>query len=108
MHGWGVSAPPAAAVAAATIGLAGEEHMPKLLMFVSGTKSAMLAAGIVASTARAGGGCVNRAPGANPNVQANEAPDVTCTGMGSFSVSPVTADHFVCGSNDLESDLPMA
>jgi hypothetical protein len=37
MHGIGVSTPRAAAVAAATVGLAGELHMPKGMIFSIGT-----------------------------------------------------------------------
>src|SRR5664279_5597860 len=45
MHGWGVRTPNAAAVAAATCGLAGEVHIPKVAMFVIGTMSWMVATG---------------------------------------------------------------
>ncbi len=44
-HGIGVSVPPAAAVAEATEGLLGLEHIPKDMMLVIGTVSRMLAAG---------------------------------------------------------------
>ena len=44
MHGIGVNTPIAAAVAAATIGFAGEMHMPNGMMFASGTLSMMFAA----------------------------------------------------------------
>ena len=37
MQGWGVNVPEAAAVAAATIGLAGLWHRPKDAMFIIGT-----------------------------------------------------------------------
>ena len=50
VHGAGVKAPDLAAVAAATAGLAIEPHIPKDGMFVSGTKSATLAAGVPAFT----------------------------------------------------------
>ena len=53
-HGMGVSTPIAAAVAAATIGLAMDWHMPKGVMFTIGLLSMMLAAGVVASTLLAG------------------------------------------------------
>src|ERR1700723_2017766 len=46
MHGIGVSTPIAAAVAAATIGLAGDMHMPNGMMFTIGILSMMLASGI--------------------------------------------------------------
>ena len=45
MQGMGVSAPIAAAVAAATAGLASDLHMPKGMMFVMGMWSMMFAAG---------------------------------------------------------------
>ena len=44
MHGMGVSTPRAAAVAAATVGFAGEMHMPNGMIFTIGTWSMMLAA----------------------------------------------------------------
>src|SRR4030081_2145764 len=48
MQGMGVKTPSAAAVAAATVGLAMDIHMPKVGMLVMGMESAMLAAGAVA------------------------------------------------------------
>ncbi len=45
-HGMGVSTPSAAAVAAATMGLAIELHMPNGAMFTIGLLSMMLAAGV--------------------------------------------------------------
>src|ERR1700733_9392840 len=45
MHGIGVSTPRAAAVAAATVGLEGDVHMPKGMIFVIGIWSMMLASG---------------------------------------------------------------
>ena len=44
MHGIGVSTPNAAAVAAATVGFAGDMHMPNGPMFTIGTWSMMFAA----------------------------------------------------------------
>jgi hypothetical protein len=44
-HGMGVSTPKAAAVAAATSGLAMELHTPKGIIFTRGTWSMMLASG---------------------------------------------------------------
>lgn len=44
MHGMGVSTPIAAAVAVATMGLAGEMHTPNGMIFTMGAKSMMLAA----------------------------------------------------------------
>jgi hypothetical protein len=49
-HGMGVSTPMAAAVAAATMGLAIDMHMPKGMTFSMGLLSMMLAAGVVANT----------------------------------------------------------
>jgi len=45
MQGMGVSTPSAAAVAAITIGLAGDWHMPNVKIFDIGTQSIMFAAG---------------------------------------------------------------
>jgi hypothetical protein len=45
-QGIGVRAPMAAAVAAATVGLASELHMPKGMMLTSGALSIMFAAGV--------------------------------------------------------------
>src|SRR5215211_4363566 len=45
MHGIGVSTPSAAAVAAATIGLASEVHIPNGRMLTSGRLSMMVASG---------------------------------------------------------------
>src|ERR1700721_1071066 len=50
MHGIGVSTPIAAAVAAATIGLAGDMHMPNGMMFTIGTLSSSFASGIYTAT----------------------------------------------------------
>ena len=50
-QGIGVSTPEAAVVAAATVGLAGELHIPNDPMLVMGTKSLTFAAGSVAETA---------------------------------------------------------
>jgi hypothetical protein len=46
MQGIGVSTPIAAAVAAATIGFAGDMHAPNGMMFTRGILSMMLASGI--------------------------------------------------------------
>src|SRR3954451_18034243 len=50
MQGIGVSTPIAAAVADATAGFAGQQHIPNGMMFVIGMWSMMLAAGAVTST----------------------------------------------------------
>jgi hypothetical protein len=50
MHGMGVNMPSAAAVTAATIGLAMGVYIPKGAMFTNGLLSMMLAAGVCVST----------------------------------------------------------
>ena len=50
IQGIGVKTPSAAAVAAATIGLAGLIHIPKGKIFINGLLSIILAAGMVAIT----------------------------------------------------------
>ncbi|MGF7031700.1 hypothetical protein J2T17_002614 [Paenibacillus mucilaginosus] len=72
MQGIGVSTPKAAAVAAATDGLAGEEHMPKGRMLTMGTWSMIFAAGVPAVTRLTG--ITERAEGAAPKLQVKEAP----------------------------------
>ncbi len=54
MHGIGVNAPSAAAVAEATVGLARDWHMPKGNMLTIGLLSIILAAGITLRTPLAG------------------------------------------------------
>src|SRR4051794_36272686 len=78
-HGMGVSTPMATAVAAATVGLAGDWHMPKGRMFTSGLLSMMLAAGVVASTLLAGSTISEE--GATPKLHCNMAPVTTWTPM---------------------------
>ena len=46
IQGMGVSTPNAAAVAAATVGFAGEVHMPKGMIFMNGLLSMILAIGM--------------------------------------------------------------
>lgn len=77
MHGIGVSTPKAAAVAAATSGLAGEVHMPNGMMFTIGAKSMMLAAFILPAVTRVAGGTIS-SDGAIPIVHINCA-DITVT-----------------------------
>ena len=72
-QGIGVSTPKAAAVAAATIGLAGEEHIAKGGMFIMGLLSIMLAAGILLVITLLRGKTINEA-GAAPNEQVIIAP----------------------------------
>ena len=66
-HGIGVRTPKAAAVAAATVGLAGLEHMPNGMMFAIGTLSMILAAGAPPAMTRATGKTCNAA-GAAPKL----------------------------------------
>lgn len=75
MHGIGVSAPNAAAVAAATIGLANELHIPNGGMFNIGTWSMMLADGAPESTRLAGSTFM--VDGAEPNGHFSIAPEHT-------------------------------
>jgi hypothetical protein len=65
MHGIGVKTPSAAAVAAATAGLAGDEHIPKVARLTIGLLSRMVAAG-VGLNVRLSGNTTN-GQGATPN-----------------------------------------
>ena len=75
-QGMGVKTPRAAAVADATVGFATDIHTPKGGMLVMGTKSMMLAAGVVALVLLVGK--TFRVEGAIPNVHIITAPVVTC------------------------------
>jgi len=77
MHGIGVSTPNAAAVAAATIGFAGDMHMPKGMMFSIGTISMILAAGISLVSIIFVGSTTSEL-GATPNEHIIIAPMQTC------------------------------
>ncbi len=79
MHGMGVSTPSAAAVAAATAGLAGDMHIPKLAIFTSGWLSMMVAAGVRSSTLLVGN--TFSVLGATPNGHINRAPETTNCGI---------------------------
>src|SRR5436853_4705961 len=72
-HGIGVSTPSAAAVAAATIGLARLEHIPKVAMFTNGLLSMMVAAGRPATMVRPSGSTFSAA-GAAPKLHMSWAP----------------------------------
>ncbi len=72
-QGIGVSTPSAAAVAAATVGLASDWHMPNGGMFAPVTTSPMLATGRPSTVGR--GATTFSVDGANPNVQVIMAPD---------------------------------
>ena len=81
MQGWGVRTPSAAAVAAATCGLARLVHIPKVGMFSNGAKSMMVAAfdpptvivGLVVATSGAGGCARDMEHEINAPSQANSA-----------------------------------
>lgn len=79
-QGIGVNTPKAAAVAAATAGLAMDEHIPKGGIFTIGSLSIMVAAGISLVFTRLVGNTI-REEGATPNGQVIMAPIHTCTGM---------------------------
>jgi hypothetical protein len=77
MHGMGVSTPIAAAVAAATIGLAGLWHIAKGMMFIIGMISVMVAAGMVERVSGTPGSpCAVKTEGAMPIVHWSMAPVV--------------------------------
>jgi hypothetical protein len=78
-QGIGVSTPSAAAVADATAGFVGVMHIPNGGMFLTGTKSIMFAAGVVAITCFSG--VTTNAEGAIPNEHIIAAPAVTWVGM---------------------------
>ena len=81
MHGIGVRTPKAAAVAAATIGLAGLMHIPKGKMFTMGIWSFMFAAGIYSVFSIFGGGRTASVLGAMPIVHIICTPMHTCNGI---------------------------
>src|SRR5690625_4850030 len=66
-HGIGVSTPSAAEVALATVGLASEEHIPKLGMFTRGAESVIVAAGLPSISTRLVGSTA-RVVGATPKL----------------------------------------
>jgi hypothetical protein len=75
IQGMGVNTPNAAAVAEATVGLAIEEHTPKVAMLVMGMQSAMVAAGAPALVRLVGN--TASGTGATPNEHVITAPAVT-------------------------------
>src|SRR5271156_1617247 len=79
-HGIGVSTPSAAAVAAATAGLASEVHMPNGGMFTIGLKSMMFAAGGPSAFVRFTGSTI-RLAGDAPKLHAIIAPIFTSCAM---------------------------
>lgn len=81
MHGIGVNTPMAAAVAAATIGLAGDMHIANGMMLTIGIKSMMLAAGISPVQRTMFVGRTTSELGAIPMVHIIIAPMQTCIGI---------------------------
>jgi len=75
MQGIGVKTPLAAAVAAATVGFARLEHIPKGMMFAMDILSIIVAAGDFAKTLLIGG--TTKFEGAKPNEHCKHAPEVT-------------------------------
>jgi hypothetical protein len=80
MHGIGVSTPMAAAVAAATCGLAGLVHIPKGGMFAMGLLSMMLPASMKLDMIIFG--VAMKLDGATPKVHIITAPVTTCMAIG--------------------------
>lgn len=80
MQGIGVSTPIAAAVAAATIGFAGDIHMPNGMIFTRGILSMMLASGISSVSTMFVGNTTSEL-GAMPIVHIRVAPIQTCIGI---------------------------
>lgn len=76
VHGAGVSAPMAAAVAAATAGFASVLQAPKGAMFTIGRKSATVAAGKSSASALLAGSVVS-VDGATPSLHRSVAPCTT-------------------------------
>jgi len=85
-HGIGVNTPRAAAVAAATMGLANDWHMPNGAMFAPGAISVMVATGRPSTIGR--GATTERVEGARPNVHMIIAPE-TAQGL------PIAGHHRV-------------
>jgi hypothetical protein len=80
-HGWGVSTPSAAAVAAATCGLLGDMHIPKGITFTLGKKSWTVAAAMLEGPLTMLVGRTERLDGAMPIEHDSEAPWTTSFGM---------------------------
>jgi hypothetical protein len=80
IHGMGVSTPIAAAVAAATIGFAGDMHMANGMMLTMGMWSMMLASGTWSVRTRLMGRTTSEL-GAMPIVHIIIAPIQTCIGI---------------------------
>src|SRR5579884_2507281 len=80
MQGCGVSTPAAAAVAAATCGLARLEHMPNGIMLTIGMWSSILAGGWFSTKVRLVGN-TTRIDGAAPKLHTSCAPLTVCIGI---------------------------
>jgi hypothetical protein len=80
IQGIGVSTPIAAEVAAATVGFAGDWHMPNGRMFIKGLLSMILAAGWLDSKTILSGN-TTRVEGARPQLHFNIAPLQTYCGI---------------------------
>jgi hypothetical protein len=78
-QGIGVKTPSAAAVAAATVGLDKEVHIPKGMMFTIGLLSIMLASGVAVSVRFCGS--TTKELGATPKLHWSIAPMHTCIAM---------------------------
>ena len=78
-QGIGVRTPSAAAVAAATVGLDRDVHMPKGMMFTIGLLSMMLASGVIVIVRFCGS--TTRELGATPKLHCSIAPMQTCIAM---------------------------
>lgn len=76
IQGMGVRTPSAAAVAAATMGLAKDMHVPKGMTLAMGLLSKILAAGVPVMTLLSG--ITIKEPGAAPNEHCVTAPVQTC------------------------------
>jgi hypothetical protein len=85
-HGIGVSTPSAAAVAAATVGFDRLVHIPKGGMFIDGTMSLIVAAGLPSMKTRLVGNTLS-VDGATPKLQLNIAVEVALGGMTTPSIS---------------------
>src|ERR1700733_14288304 len=80
MQGMGVSTPRAAAVAAATVGLAIDVHIPKGMILTIGIWSMMFASGTMLVITLLVGSTTSEL-GANPKLHCIIAPIQTCRGM---------------------------
>jgi hypothetical protein len=80
-QGIGVNAPIAAAVAAATVGFAIDEHVPNGMMFTIGMLSMMFAAGVPVCVKFVGN--TDSVLGAAPKLHCNIAPIQTCIAIAS-------------------------